>query len=204
MSTRRTEADLAVQSVRFVERAAPSTPPTGNLFAYAKADGLLYTKNDAGVETALGGGGGSDPWTVLELATDQVNSTTNTANVGIGFTAAANTNYLVQCYLPVVTAATTTGILLALGGPTSGCNYAAVQIRTPMTATTEQVYNPNGLNAYTTAASGMTTVALATIFALISVGPTPAVGDVRVLFKSEVATSAVTVKAGAVLMYRTL
>ena len=35
------------------EGAAPSTPSTGYVSMYAKADGLLYSKNDAGVETQL-------------------------------------------------------------------------------------------------------------------------------------------------------
>ena len=38
------------------EGAAPSTPATGYVAVYAKADGLLYSKDDAGVETPLGGG----------------------------------------------------------------------------------------------------------------------------------------------------
>jgi len=35
------------------EGAAPSTPSTGYVSVYAKADGLLYSKDDAGVETQL-------------------------------------------------------------------------------------------------------------------------------------------------------
>ena len=40
--------------VLFAEGAAPATPGTGLVKAYAKADGLLYSKDDAGAETALG------------------------------------------------------------------------------------------------------------------------------------------------------
>ena len=43
----------------FGEGAAPATPAANTVVAYAKADGLLYSKDDAGVETPLGGGGGS-------------------------------------------------------------------------------------------------------------------------------------------------
>ena len=48
--------------VEFPEVAAPSTPASGFLRAYAKTDGKLYQKNDAGTETDLssaGGGGAS-------------------------------------------------------------------------------------------------------------------------------------------------
>jgi hypothetical protein len=40
------------------EGAAPATPAAGTVVVYAKADGQMYSKDDAGVETALGVGGG--------------------------------------------------------------------------------------------------------------------------------------------------
>lgn len=43
--------------VTFAEGAAPATPAAGLVIAYAKSDGLLYSKDAAGVETPLGGGG---------------------------------------------------------------------------------------------------------------------------------------------------
>lgn len=42
--------------VTFAEGAAPSTPTTGLVIAYAKTDGLLYSKDDAGAETLISGG----------------------------------------------------------------------------------------------------------------------------------------------------
>ena len=45
-------------SIRLVEAAAPGTPPTGTVYVYVKADGILYFKDDAGTETACGGAGG--------------------------------------------------------------------------------------------------------------------------------------------------
>lgn len=43
--------------IDFTEGAAPGTPAAGKVSLYAKTDGLLYSKDDAGAETALGGGG---------------------------------------------------------------------------------------------------------------------------------------------------
>jgi hypothetical protein len=43
----------------FVEVAAPGTPSAANVVLYAKSDGLLYSKDDAGVETLVSGGSGS-------------------------------------------------------------------------------------------------------------------------------------------------
>lgn len=45
-------------AVTVPEIAAPSTPASGKVVFYAKADGKLYSKNDAGSETALSGGSG--------------------------------------------------------------------------------------------------------------------------------------------------
>ncbi len=43
-----------INSIRVKEQAAaPATPAAGYVQVYAKADGLLYSKDDAGVESAL-------------------------------------------------------------------------------------------------------------------------------------------------------
>jgi hypothetical protein len=50
-------------AVTVPEIAAPSTPASGKVVLYAKSDGLLYSKDDAGLETVVtgGGGGGGSP-----------------------------------------------------------------------------------------------------------------------------------------------
>lgn len=48
----------ALDSISLPEQAAPSTPPSGFAAVYAKSDGKLYRKDDAGVEVELGGAGG--------------------------------------------------------------------------------------------------------------------------------------------------
>lgn len=52
-------ADHPNTSLLFEEGTAPSTPSSGQVRLYAKSDGKLYAKDDAGAETELGGGGGS-------------------------------------------------------------------------------------------------------------------------------------------------
>ena len=44
--------------IDFDEGAAPATPAANDVRLYAKADGLLYSKDDAGVETLVSGGSG--------------------------------------------------------------------------------------------------------------------------------------------------
>lgn len=45
--------------VPFVEAAAPSTPAASRVVIYAKSDGLMYSKDDAGTETLMSSGSGS-------------------------------------------------------------------------------------------------------------------------------------------------
>lgn len=60
------------------EGAAPATPASGKVAVYAKADGLLYSKDDAGVETACGGASfddsEGDPANVTTAAADGVST----------------------------------------------------------------------------------------------------------------------------------
>jgi hypothetical protein len=42
----------------FVEGAAPATPAAGRVVTYPKADGLMYSKDDAGTETLMSSGAG--------------------------------------------------------------------------------------------------------------------------------------------------
>lgn len=49
----------------FVEGAAASTPASGQVAVYAKADGLIYGKDDAGTETVLSGGGSATAFDVI-------------------------------------------------------------------------------------------------------------------------------------------
>lgn len=50
--------DIDIPYLEFAEGAAPGTPAAGIVREYAKADGLLYSKDDAGVETLVSGGAG--------------------------------------------------------------------------------------------------------------------------------------------------
>lgn len=65
---------LAISSfTEYAEISAPDTPAATKVRVYAKADGKLYSKDDAGVETALGGGSSlpaSDSTSVVEGSAD--------------------------------------------------------------------------------------------------------------------------------------
>jgi len=57
--------------------AAPATPAAGTVTTYAKTDKKMYSKDDAGVETPLGGGGGI---TMVPLPVDAARFADGTAN----------------------------------------------------------------------------------------------------------------------------
>lgn len=45
-------APFSATRIELVEGTAPATPPSGFMYVYTKTDGILYTKDDAGVERA--------------------------------------------------------------------------------------------------------------------------------------------------------
>src|SRR5688572_15479064 len=51
-------SDNVFPKVELAEGAAPGTPSAAQVKLYAKADGLLYSKDDAGTETLVSGGAG--------------------------------------------------------------------------------------------------------------------------------------------------
>lgn len=88
--------DIDIPHLEFAEAAAPGTPASGIVRVYAKADGLLYSKDDAGVETLVSGGAGGagTPPDCKESAitTDVTQGTPNTwTDSGLSISLAAGT-----------------------------------------------------------------------------------------------------------------
>lgn len=67
-------ADTAVK-IPFQEAAAPSTPASTKVVIYAKSDGLMYSKDDAGVETLMSGGSSGIPATIVDAKGDIIAAT---------------------------------------------------------------------------------------------------------------------------------
>lgn len=70
--------------IDFNEGAAPATPAASKTRIYAKADGLLYSKDDAGTETLVSGGAGGG-----SVATDAIWDAAGDLAVGTGANTAA-------------------------------------------------------------------------------------------------------------------
>jgi hypothetical protein len=147
------------------------------------------------------GGGGSDPWTWQKLTADVANSTTTLAPVtGLSFSATANTTYLVQVIGAFTSAATTTGIAMALDIP-SGSVVGQVVANISGTALggVEQIAD-NATTGVTTGVRAAATNVPITANFIVAIGATG--GTVQLQFRSEVAGSAVTVKANLTAMGR--
>lgn len=177
------------------DTGAASTVPgpkgdTGDTGPASTVPGPKGDKGDKG-DTGPAGSGGL---TWAKLAADVANSTTTLATSGLSFTAVANTTYLVEVMGAFTAAATTTGIALALDIPSGSVIGLSLH---PSTATAlvgnEQIADNATTGATTGVRAANTNVPILARF-IVAVGATG--GTVALNFRSEVASSAVTLKAG--------
>ncbi|RDV06079.1 hypothetical protein DXH95_01125 [Sphingorhabdus pulchriflava] len=163
--------------------------------------GTAINAHEPAAKQSEAGGGGSDPWTWQKLVADVANSTTTLAAVtGLSFTSSANSSYLIKVYGALQSAATTTGAALAVDIP-SGSVVGQAQISSSATAAqvTEQIAD-NATTGVTTGVRAATTNVPFYAWFRVDIGATG--GTVQLQFRSEVAGSAVTLKAGLSAMGR--
>lgn len=134
-------------------------------------------------------------WTTSVLAADAATSSTSySAVAGVSFTAAANAKYEVEAFGAYQTAATTTGIGLALDIPSG----SVIGMELTFTASTTLIGMQQLADATAAAVStGVGTAGTNTPLAgkwIVSTGGTG--GNVQLTFRSEVSSSAVTLKGG--------
>lgn len=161
--------------------------------------GVPYKATAADI-AALASGGAGATW--IKLAADSANSTVTLANVtGMSFTALALTTYVVKCRLPFQTAATTTGIAVALDVPTGAQVYGLGVHATSATALggNEQIADAATTGATTGVRAANTNTLLVAEY-LVIVGAVG--GTVQLMMRSEVAASAATLKAGGIMGYQ--
>lgn len=126
------------------EQAAPATPATGRVALYAKADGLVYSKDDAGVETLVSGGagGGDNDMHILKTA-DQIFSTSSNVNdTTLFFPVAASKWYYYMFWIMYTVNAITTGArfsLFATGGSIVLIAESKKTITVPGTSSTDMM-----------------------------------------------------------------
>jgi hypothetical protein len=86
--------DIDIPYLEFAEAAAPGTPASGIVRVYAKTDALMYQKDDAGTETAMGGGGAAITSGSAVLGGDVTMTNANTDYDGPSASLAAGTYYI--------------------------------------------------------------------------------------------------------------
>lgn len=159
-------------------------------------DSETYRATLAMLATLLGGGGGTN---FVKLATDFANSKVTLSNVtGMSFTALPNTNYSVDLDGFFKSAATTTGIAVALSVPAGAgvSGFAWHPVSTTGMGSVEQVATAATTGATTGVRAATTNVPLLGRWR-VTTGATG--GLVQLMWRSEIAASAVTLKAGSVM-----
>jgi hypothetical protein len=152
--------------------------------------------------TGAQGPQGVPGWTRVKLGADVSNSTVTLADVtGLSFPVAASTDYDFEFLVPFTSPVLTTGLALALNGPGTPV-LLAVEISVPTTAgnrvyKSTNVYNAEALG---TDVDVVNVPRFASIRGVLRNGTTA--GTVVARFRSEVAASAVVVKAGALVRWQ--
>lgn len=147
------------------------------------------------------GGGGGDPWSWAILAADVANSTVTLAPVtGLSFTTAANSSYLVEVIGTFQSAASTTGIALALDIPSGSVSgHGFHLISTNGVNGFDQIADNAVIGTTSGTRAPSVNIPISARF-IVAIGATG--GSVQLQFRSEIAASAVTLKAGLTAMGR--
>jgi hypothetical protein len=135
------------------EESAPSTPASATVAVYAKADGLMYSKDDAGVETLMSGGAGGGGASLLGITAyqgsggDVTYTTTSTAfvdvdatNLAVTFTAPASGNILVRFTVPSASNSVGDGVFFNVRESTTNIGAQLVLSTTVIASVTATVY----------------------------------------------------------------
>jgi hypothetical protein len=163
--------------------------------------GTASNAHEPAAKQSEAGGGGSDPWSWTTLVADVVNNTVTLAPVtGLAFTANANTKYLVELIGIFQSAATTTGIALALDIPSGTiAGHGFHLVSTNGVNGFDQIADSAVVGATSSTRAANTNIPISARF-LVAIGAVG--GTVQLQFRSEVASSAVTMKAGLTALGR--
>lgn len=150
--------------------------------------------------TPAGGGGGGD--TYVSLGADVTNSNASFANVtGLSWAVSASTGYDIECHVSYTAAATTTGLGISWTGPSSPTLTTARMLSglTSQTVGGTTVQGNDTGSTTTGSVAASPTLNHADFHGTWKNGANA--GTLQIRFKSEVAASAIVVKAGSWCKY---
>lgn len=184
--------------IAFSASATPQRLAVGSNGQVLTADSTQAT----GVKWATpSGGGGSESENVVVLSSDvAVTGQTLSDATGLSFTAAANTDYIIEAWVLYTTSAAAVGIELAANGPASPTALAGQLVaNTSATAILGRKFNTydDSGGALSASISGDN---IAKIWIILRNGANS--GTFIVRFAAETAGGTATIKAGSVLRYR--
>jgi len=175
-----------------------STSKHGLMMKYPNTATGKYLAEDGTWTVPPGSGSESD--NIVQLTADRTNATTSFADVtGLGFTATANKDYIIDAYIMYTTSATTVGINLACNGSTAATAIVGQTVGNTAATTIAgrefKAYNSSG-GTLTAAISGNN---IAIMHILLRNGGSSSNFIIR--FAAET-TGSVVVKTGSTIRYR--
>ena len=150
-------------------------------------------------------GPSSEPWTYVKLTSDFVNNTVTYNNItGMSFPGDANSTYEIECFGAYQAAATTTGLGIKTLGPAGSEYIGKIEAFSSATATlgAYQFTDVTPTTVTTGVATANTNTPVEGKFLVRTAGTS---GDIKLQMRSEVASSAVSLKGNLFYMrYRKL
>lgn len=148
-----------------------------------------------------------DPWKKLKLASPVTTDQTTLQNItALGFTPQASKDYWIDCLLLMQATNALVGPKVSWAGPT-GLTDAACTIEGPtaagvVVANSQTGIGGTGLSLATFPTANETYIVR--LKGVVRVGSSPGAGTIRPQFASTVLSTDVSVRAGSILLYRTI
>lgn len=201
-----------VVTISFDDNATPFTLfsvslASGEKVEYIDGQGFRVIANSGAIKNSINQGNNTmgNTLTAVVLGSDVVNNnaTLNTMQdvTGLSFPVTNGKTYYFKFVIPYTAAATTTGSRWSINGPSSIFSMTSEYSVTATTSTRNANIQTYNTPAASNATSATTTNNMAIMEGYIKAS---ADGDVIARFASEVANSAITAKAGAVVYYQEL